>query len=185
MALEQLPELILQSLEDERGGIQIFETALKCIVHEDLRSVWKNYLDQTCKRERIQLELGSGLGIDPETQTPARAAVKQTCVSHVEAMQTVLAAGDPNYAELVAYDCVVLTETKTQSDWEQLARSVDRLSGAEPSALKAAVEKVESQDVERPALLADRCRELWFKVCGIGAVLTAPARGGMSDSGYR
>jgi hypothetical protein len=36
---------VLQSLEQEIGGIQVYETALKCAINEDLRDEWKKYLE--------------------------------------------------------------------------------------------------------------------------------------------
>ena len=37
MKREQLHELVYQMLEAERGGIQVYTTALACVVNEDLR----------------------------------------------------------------------------------------------------------------------------------------------------
>jgi len=34
---EQLNELIYQMLETERGGIQVYETALRCVVNDELK----------------------------------------------------------------------------------------------------------------------------------------------------
>ena len=41
---EQLNELLLQSLEHEMGGVKVYETALKCVVNEDLKEEWQKYL---------------------------------------------------------------------------------------------------------------------------------------------
>jgi rubrerythrin len=43
----QLEELLYQAIETERGGIAIYETALKCAVNEDLQKEWREYLDET------------------------------------------------------------------------------------------------------------------------------------------
>ena len=40
---EQVTELLLQSLEHEKGGVQVYETALKCAVNEDLKEEWEKY----------------------------------------------------------------------------------------------------------------------------------------------
>ena len=37
MDMQVVKELILQSLEHERGGVKIYETALKCAQNEDLK----------------------------------------------------------------------------------------------------------------------------------------------------
>jgi len=54
---EQLNELIYQMLETERGGMQVYETALRCVVNDELKEEWEKYLDQTKSHERIVLEL--------------------------------------------------------------------------------------------------------------------------------
>ena len=43
----QFNELLLQSLEHERGGVHVYQTAIKCALREDLRSEWQKYLAQT------------------------------------------------------------------------------------------------------------------------------------------
>ena len=43
----QLRELLLQALETERGGIQIYENAIKCAVNDDLKKEWQEYLEET------------------------------------------------------------------------------------------------------------------------------------------
>ncbi len=46
MKQDQLNELLLQSLEHEKGGVKVYETALRCVVNKDLREEWKKYLEQ-------------------------------------------------------------------------------------------------------------------------------------------
>ena len=40
---KQLQELLLQSLEHERGGVKVYETAVECAVCEDLKKEWSEY----------------------------------------------------------------------------------------------------------------------------------------------
>src|ERR671912_280797 len=44
MAPAQLRELLLQSLEHERGGVILYQTALECVVNDDLREEWEKSL---------------------------------------------------------------------------------------------------------------------------------------------
>ena len=44
---DQLVELLLQALETEKGGTLVYETALRCVVNDELREEWKGYLEQT------------------------------------------------------------------------------------------------------------------------------------------
>ena len=66
MNQEQVKELLLQSLQHERGGIQVYETALKCAVNEDLKEEWRKYLEQTRNHERILQRVFQEMEIDPE-----------------------------------------------------------------------------------------------------------------------
>ncbi|MFY9553906.1 MAG: hypothetical protein WAV47_04195 [Blastocatellia bacterium] len=36
-----------QALETEMGGVQVYTPALRCVVNEDLKEEWKEYLEQT------------------------------------------------------------------------------------------------------------------------------------------
>jgi len=37
-------ELLYQALETEKGGIEVYRTALRCAVNDDLREEWEEYL---------------------------------------------------------------------------------------------------------------------------------------------
>jgi rubrerythrin len=90
MQNEQVAELLFQALETEKGGIQIYETALKCVVNDELRKEWEEYLEQTRNHEQIVLEVMEKLGLDPETETPGREVVRHIGESLVEAMDMAL-----------------------------------------------------------------------------------------------
>ena len=61
----QLKELLLQSLEHERGGVLVYETALECAVNDDLHEEWEDYLEQTEKHVDILTNVCEALGLDP------------------------------------------------------------------------------------------------------------------------
>ncbi len=46
MKQEQLNELLLQSLEHEKGGVLVYQTALECALNDDLREEWERYLGE-------------------------------------------------------------------------------------------------------------------------------------------
>jgi rubrerythrin len=112
MNQEQINELLLQSLEHEMGGIQVYETALRCVLNDDLRKEWETYLEETRTHEVILRETCEALELDPDEETPGRAIVRQLGGALVDAMEQAIAAGMPEAAELVACECVVLAETK-------------------------------------------------------------------------
>ena len=53
----QLKELLLQSLEHERGGIQVYQMARRCAVNKELKEEWNRYLEQTRNHERILINV--------------------------------------------------------------------------------------------------------------------------------
>jgi rubrerythrin len=174
MQQAQLKELLLQSLEHERGGIQVYETALQCAVNADLKEEWEKYLDQTRNHERILMSVCRDLSLDPEEGSPGRQIVKQLGASLVKAMQTALGAGNPAAAEVVACECVVLAETKDHADWELIGKCAQHADRTQASVLEAAAEEVEEQEDEHLYHTKGWARELWLQSLGLKAVLPPP-----------
>jgi rubrerythrin len=170
----QIKELLLQSLEHERGGIQVYETALRCVVNDDLREEWEKYLDQTRNHERILVGVLVGLKLDPEEPSPGRAVVKFLGTALVQAMQSALEAGNPAAAELVACECVTLAETKDHADWELISKVAEHSTGEQKKILQDASDEVEDQEDEHLYHTKGWCRELWLQSLGLKAVLPPP-----------
>lgn len=171
---QQWNELLLQSLETEMGGVQVYQTALRCVMNEDLKEEWEEYLEQTNRHVEVMHEVLETFGIDPEEETPGRKVVRHIGESLVEAMEMALSSGPPEAAELVACECVVLAETKDHSNWELIAQCAEKAKGEEGKALKAAVEEVEDQEDEHIYHSKGWCRELWIASLGMKAVLPPP-----------
>lgn len=171
---EQVTELLLQSLEHERGGIEVYETALKCVINEDLQEEWEKYLDETRNHDRILTDVCTAIGLDPDQPSPGRTIVHKVGASLVAAMEEALAGGNPEAAQLVACECVVLAETKDHLDWELIGKCADKLGGAKGKALKAAYEEIEDQEDEHLYHSKGWCRELWIESLGMKAVLPPP-----------
>jgi rubrerythrin len=174
MERTQINELVLQSLEHEQGGVEVYETALKCATNPDLREEWDRYLNETRDHVRILSELCDALDIDPAEETPGRKIVHHVGSALVQAMEMALAAGDLNAAQLVACECVVLAETKDHLDWELMGKCADKLKGADGEALKHAYDEVEDQEDEHLYHTKGWCRELWLESLGMKAVLPPP-----------
>lgn len=47
MNTDQVRELLYQALETERGSIEVYRTAIRCALNEDLKEEWEEYLEQT------------------------------------------------------------------------------------------------------------------------------------------
>ena len=174
MKNEQVAELLYQALETEKGGIQIYETALKCAVNDELKEEWQEYLEQTRTHEQILLEVMEQMGLDPETETPGREVVRHIGESLVEAMEMALEAGKPDAAQVVACECVVLAETKDHLNWELIHEVADKSKGEQKQALKSAYERVEEEEDEHLYHTTGWGRELWIESLGMPAVLPPP-----------
>jgi rubrerythrin len=174
MNKDQLNELLLQGLETERGGIQIYSTALKCVLDDDLREEWEEYLEQTTRHEQIMTNVLTELGIDPETETPGRAVVRHIGESLVAAMEMALSSGPPEAAELVAGECVVLAETKDHLNWELMGMAAEKADKATAKVLTDACSEVEEEEDEHLYHSTGWTRELWAQSLGLPSVLPPP-----------
>ena len=171
---KKLKELLCQALETELGGVQVYTTALRCVVNDDLKEEWEKYLEQTQRHVEIVQETMGTLGIDPETETPGRKVVRHIGESLVKAMEMALSAGEPGAAQIVAAECVVLAETKDHLNWELIGEAAKKLKGDAAKALKAAHEEVEEQEDEHLYHTQGWTRELWIETLGLPAVLPPP-----------
>jgi rubrerythrin len=166
-------ELLQQMHETEKGGIQIYQTALSCVVNDDLRKEWTEYLEQTKRHERVMSGLLEKLGVKAE-DTPGRKVVRHIGESLVSAMKMAKQAGEPEAAEIVATECVVLAETKDHMNWHLLSEVAAKDRGDAKKALKDACDEVEDQEDEHVYHSKGWCRELWMNCLGLDAVLPPP-----------
>ena len=169
----QVTELLLQALETERGGIQIYTAAIAAAQNEDLKKEWGEYLEETRTHEQVLTRLFEDLGMDTEAQSPGRAVVAHMGESLVAAIKLAMAKADPAAAELVAAECVVLAETKDHQNWELIGRVAEQ-GGPHAKALKAAHEAVEQDEDHHLYHTKGWCRELWIQSLGMPAVLPPP-----------
>jgi rubrerythrin len=171
---EQFRELLLQSLEHERGGVKVYETAVRCAINEDLKKEWSEYLEQTRRHVQILEAVFGKLELDTDEDSPGREIVRDVGEALVAAMEKARAAGDPAAAQLVACECVVLAETKDHADWELLSKCAAQLSGAQKAELEQACEAVEDEEDEHLYHTKGWARELWLDSLGLPAVLPPP-----------
>jgi len=170
----QLTELLLQALETEMGGIQVYRAAVQCALNPDLKNEWEEYLEQTENHQRILLEVFNALRIDPKTTSPGRQVVHHIGEALVQAIKMAQRSGPPEAAQLVAAECVVEAETKDHLNWELIGEVAKKLKGDEGKALKKAHEEVEEEEDEHLYHSTGWCRELWIDSLGMPAVLPPP-----------
>ena len=174
MNKDQLIELLYQGLETERGGIQVYTTAIDCAVNDDLREEWQKYLEQTTRHEQVMTDVLTKLGCEVELETPGRAVVRHIGESLVAAMEMARTSGTPEAAELVAGECVVSAETKDHLNWELIRIAAEAADKKTAQILNEAADEVEDEEDEHLYHTTGWTRELWLQSLGIESVLPPP-----------
>jgi len=174
LSIAHVTELLYQALETEKGGVQIYSTALRCAQNPDLKEEWNKYLEQTKAHVQVVSEVIKGMNLDPETETPGRKIVRHIGDSLVQAMEMALRGPDLAAAQIVAAECVTLAETKDHLNWELLGEVAENITGAGAEAFQKAYERVEPEEDEHLYHTAGWTRELWIEALGMPAVLPPP-----------
>ena len=167
-------ELLYQALETEKGGVQIYTTALRCAVNDELREEWQKYLEETKNHVQVVTDVIKTAGLNPETETPGRKVVRHIGTSLVKAMEMALRAGDPKSAQIVAAECVTLAETKDHLNWSLIGEIAKSAEGEAGDVLKEAYDEVEPEEDEHLYHTQGWTRELWIEALGMPAVLPPP-----------
>lgn len=171
---DQVRELLLQALETERGGIEVYTAAIASAQNDDLREEWESYLAETRTHEQVLLSVMDSLGIPPETSSPGRYVVRHLGESLVGAIRMAKANDTPAAAELVACECVVLAETKDHQNWELIGHVAKHGTGETANILMKAYEAVEQDEDHHLYHTTGWTRELWIQSLGFPAVLPPP-----------
>jgi rubrerythrin len=167
-------DLLYQALETEKGGVQVYTTALRCALNKELREEWNDYLEQTKTHVQVVTDILKALGLDPNAERPGRKVVRYIGTSLVKAMELALRSADPQAAQIVAAECVVLAETKDHLNWELIGELAKNADPADAALLKQAYEQVEDEEDEHLYHTTGWTRELWIQALGMPAVLPPP-----------
>lgn len=170
----QAVDLLYQALETEKGGVQVYTTALRCAVDDDLKKEWSEYLEQTKQHVQIVSDVLRKMDLDLEAETPGRKIVRHIGCSLVKAMEMALRGPDLAAAQLVAAECVTLAETKDHLNWGLLGELAKDSDGDAALILKEAHEQVEPEEDEHLYHTTGWTRELWIDALGMTAVLPPP-----------
>jgi hypothetical protein len=156
------------------GGVKIYETALKCVLNEDLKEEWEKYHQETERHVQVLHDVCLQMQLDPEEQTPGRKITHDKGTALVAAMEAALAAGDKEAAQCVACESVVMAELVDHSNWELIGEVAKKMTGADGKALKEAYKEVEEQEDEHYYHSKGWMRELSLESLGLKAVLPPP-----------
>lgn len=167
-------ELLYQALETEKGGVQIYTTALQCATNKDLREEWKEYLEQTKQHVQIVSKILESMNLPLDAETPGRKIVRHIGDSLVKAMEMALRGPDLAAAQIVAAECVTLAETKDHLNWSLIGELVKNTDGDMSAVLTEAHGEVEPEEDEHLYHTQGWTRELWIETLGMPAVLPPP-----------
>jgi rubrerythrin len=171
---KMVKELLLQALEHERGGVKIYETALKCVVNEDLKEEWEKYREETERHVEVLQNVFAQMQLDPEEESPGRKITRDKGHALVAAMESALGTGDREMAQCVACESVTTAELIDHFNWELIGEVSRKASGAEGKALKEAYAEVEDQEDEHFYHSRGWLRELSLQGLGLKAVVPPP-----------
>ena len=174
MNATQVRELLLQSLEHERGGVKIYKAAIAAAQRPDLKTEWTEYLEQTEQHVQSLTEVCEVFEIDPMMATPGTQIVKANGAALLQAIETARAAGDPKAAQLVAAECIVLAETKDHMNWELIGEVAKGLTGEQQAVVSEAYGRIEDEEDEHLYHTQGWARELWLDALGLPAQLPPP-----------
>jgi hypothetical protein len=159
----------------ERGGVAVYETAIRCAQLEELEEEWKKYLDETEEHIRVYTQVMLALDVDVTREDwPAVAIVQKQASSLVGLMNAALAAGDADAAQIVAAECIVAAESKCHLNWELVGELGKKMKGEAGDAVRKAYDAVHEQENEHLYHTTGWARELWIQRLGMKAVLPPP-----------
>jgi rubrerythrin len=174
MKNDKVNELLLEALETEKGGVQIYETAIRCALNEDLKEEWEEYLEQTRKHVSTLESVCGEIEIDSTEETPGRKIVRHIGSSLVQAISMALQNGNREAAEVVAAECVTLAETKDHLNWELIGEIAKNSKGNVKKTLQEAYDEIEEEEDEHLYHTKGWTRELHLQGLGLKAVLPPP-----------
>ena len=170
----QIQDLLYQALETEKGGVEVYKTALRCALNEDLKEEWERYLEETQNHVQVVSDILNEMELDVDAETPGRKVVRHIGRSLVQAMEMALNEGPPEAAQLVACECVVHAETKDHMNWELIGELASNSDGDAAGLLQDAYDTVEDEEDEHLYHTQGWARELWIDSLGLEAVLPPP-----------
>jgi hypothetical protein len=176
-----LEGLLLETLEAESASVLVYEAALRCTRDPQLRQEWESQRAQSERQAEIAEDLICTLGLDPDEPAPGRLTVRDKGIALVDAILNVLAEA-PDLAQVVAAECILDCERKSELNWGLLAQVAQRIGGHGPFELiRAAHAATAAESQVRAKRAHARCLELWLKELGMRPNRTTRREGLVHD----
>jgi rubrerythrin len=145
---DQLMDKLSEFVTVERGGIKLYEAALKLVRNREVKDKFRLFHKQTIRHEEILTGIIEKLGGKPGYKSVGAKLAEAKANALLKTM-TSSTAKTPAEAELNAIENIVIAETKDHADWELLGHIAHRSEDSSLShLLKPAVAEVEDQEDE-------------------------------------
>jgi rubrerythrin len=164
---EVLHDRLSEFLAVERGGLELYEEALRVISDREVSRRFREFRDQTSKHEAILLRVMNELGMDPTYMSAGAKLAQQKAASLLETIgnRNGGSAGlSSDVAEMNAIENIILAETKDHADWELLGKIARQSDDAQiRRVLKPAVSEVEPEEDEHLSWTKEQLARLEFQ----------------------
>ena len=170
----QVENFILEALETELGGVQLYERAIQCAENPDLRKEWQQYLEQTRRHVAVLQNVCSELGLEANRQTPGGQVVRTLGEALIKCIDVAMKSGDKRKAQIVAAEAVMHAESKDHSNWQLIGLCAKEAPDRMKQVLQKAYDEIEDQEDEHYYHSRGWARELAAEYLGIPAILPPP-----------
>ena len=145
---DELMDKLSEFLAVERGGIKLYEAALKHVHDREVKEKFHEFHQQTIRHEQILTNIIEKLGGKPSHKSAGAKIAEQKANALLKTMHETKGMSRDE-AELNAIENIVIAETKDHADWELLGHIAHRSEDSRlPQLLKPAVAEVEKQEDE-------------------------------------
>ena len=145
---EELMDKLSEFLTVERGGIKLYEAALKHVHNREVKDKFHEFHKQTVRHEEILTNIIGKLGGNPAHKSAGAKLADEKANALLKTMNETKGMSKDD-AELNAIENIVIAETKDHADWELLGHIAHRSEDSHLSQLlKPAVSEVEKQEDE-------------------------------------
>lgn len=164
-----LMDKLSEFLAVEKGGIKLYEAALRIVQDKKVRDKFQEFLTQTHRHDQILTGVIRELGGDPTYMSTGAELADKKAKALLATMEgnngsSVLS---PKDAEINAIENILLAETKDHADWELLGKIVRRTDDSKLSdVLRPAVSEVEAQEDEHLTFAKEQLGRLAIESMG-------------------
>jgi rubrerythrin len=138
---EWLKDFLSEMLAVEKGGVKLYEKALKELEHSELEQKLSDFLRQTQRHVELCMELLEAAAGDPDYQSPGAEAAEQKAEGLLSTQVP------PELTDLNNIENLVLAETKDNWNWEMLSSVASKIGDPELKRMASkAIREVRKQE---------------------------------------